>query len=287
MKILLSVMIVCLLFFSMAIEIDAQALELQNEAFQRAMIAFGIAKSLNAVISLIQGTELSLTPAGLGITLSVGEILDPLNDMVERFSWVMLLATISLGIQKFLLILSGKTLLQVLLSLSGIIALAMIWYRKLHHNLFFSYSLKVFALLVLLRFGAIAFVGISQITYTAILQNEYEQSLQVVEETKTNLEEFQQARNIDVQQQQGSFFSELKKRYDKSIESLNISQQIASLAKSTNQAFNNIVVLITIFVLQSIILPLVYIWLVVHGIKYVFRSELKFDTFKNMYNERY
>ncbi len=212
MKVLLSVMIVLLLFFSMGIEIDAQALELQNEAFQRAMIAFGIAKSLNAVISLIQGTELSLTPAGLGITLSVGEILDPLNDMVERFSWVMLLASISLGIQKFLLILSGKTVLQVLLSLSGIIALTMIWYRKLHHNLFFSYSLKVFALLVLLRFSAIVFVALSQVTYTAILQNEYEQSLQVVEDTKSNLESYQQARSVRLKEENGSFFSELKKR---------------------------------------------------------------------------
>ncbi len=112
MKILLSVLLISILVLSLAFNIDENAMKLQNEAFDRAMIAFGLAKGLNAIISLIQGTELSLTPVGIGLNFSIGEVLDPFNDMVERFSWVMLASTVSLGIQNILLILSSKLFLQ-------------------------------------------------------------------------------------------------------------------------------------------------------------------------------
>ena len=71
--------------------------------FERAFVTFALARTLNGVISAVQGTEVALQPAGVGVTLTPGEILDPVNDLVERFSWIMLGATISLGIQNVLL----------------------------------------------------------------------------------------------------------------------------------------------------------------------------------------
>ena len=71
--------------------------------FQRALVTFALARTLNGLISAVQGTEIALQPAGVGITLTPGEILDPLNDLVERFSWIMLGASISLGVQQVLL----------------------------------------------------------------------------------------------------------------------------------------------------------------------------------------
>ena len=38
-------------------------------------------------------------PAGVGVTITAGEILDPLNDLIERFSWLVLMASASLGTQ--------------------------------------------------------------------------------------------------------------------------------------------------------------------------------------------
>lgn len=284
MKIFISFVIVSLLLISVATPIDTQAMQLQNEAFNRAMIAFGVAKGLNAIISLIQGTELSITPVGLGLTLSIGEILDPLNDMVERFSWVMLIATISLGIQKLLLVISAKLFLQIVLFVSGITTLGMTWYKKLHHSMFLTYSFKIFILLLFLRFSAVVFIYFSQFTYSAILQNEYEQSLQVVESTKLELQEYQNKNLQSTQSNDESFLDAIKKRYDSSMESLNVSKQIESLEKKTDKAFNNMVTLITIFVVQSIVLPLIYFLLIILSLKYVFRKELKFDILKSMYN---
>ena len=100
MKIFTTVLIFVALALSFTFALDENAMKLQNEAFDRALVSFGLAKGLNAVISLIQGTQLSFAPVGVGVSFSVGEALDPFNDIVERFSWIMLAATVSLGIQK-------------------------------------------------------------------------------------------------------------------------------------------------------------------------------------------
>ncbi|MEM7279482.1 MAG: hypothetical protein AAF385_15320, partial [Pseudomonadota bacterium] len=74
-----------------------------DKAFKRAFVTFAVARGLNGVISVAQGTEVAVEPGGVGVNFGVGQILDPVNDLVERFYTVMLVATSSLGLQKFLL----------------------------------------------------------------------------------------------------------------------------------------------------------------------------------------
>ena len=170
MKIFLTLILLVILGMSLSLGLDERAMTLQDEALDRAMIAFGLAKGLNGVISLIQGTEISFAPAGLGLNFSVGEILDPFNDMVERFSWVMLLASVSLGIQKLLLVLSSKVFLQVALSLSVLVTLSFVWMKKFENSNLILMSLKLFIFFMFLRFGAIFFIYSSDILYTSFLE---------------------------------------------------------------------------------------------------------------------
>jgi hypothetical protein len=51
---------------------------------------YAVLRGLNAVISMAQGTELAIKPMGVGVTLTPGELLDPLNDMIEQVSSVLL-----------------------------------------------------------------------------------------------------------------------------------------------------------------------------------------------------
>jgi len=90
-------------------------------AFKRALLGFAVARGLNGVISVAQGTEFSLTPAGLGVNLTPGEILDPINDLVERFSWIMLLSSSALGVQQVLLSMSAWQGLTLLLAVCGVL----------------------------------------------------------------------------------------------------------------------------------------------------------------------
>ena len=184
MKIFISILLLLILILSLSLGIDEAAMKLQDEAFERAMLAFGLAKGLNAIISLIQGTELSLTPVGIGLNFSVGEVLDPFNDMVERFSWVMLASTVSLGIQKVLLLLSSKLFLQIAIVISTITSLIFLWLKPLHVRWFFILPFKILLLLLILRFGAITSIYTTQYLYDSTLHVEYVDSAKIITNTQ-------------------------------------------------------------------------------------------------------
>lgn len=82
--------------------LDTPATDQVDVGLKRAIVTFATARALNSAISLAQGTEFTVG-IGAQLTLSIGEILDPLNDMVESLSDVMLLASVAFGIQKVLL----------------------------------------------------------------------------------------------------------------------------------------------------------------------------------------
>ena len=74
----LSVLLIVLAFTRV---LDGIGSERAEEALQRALATYAIARALNGVISVAQGTELAIEPAGIGVVLTPGEILDPVNDL--------------------------------------------------------------------------------------------------------------------------------------------------------------------------------------------------------------
>ncbi|MBT8449478.1 MAG: hypothetical protein KJO69_07305, partial [Gammaproteobacteria bacterium] len=55
-----------------------------EEGIKRALTTYAIARGLNGVISVAQGTEVAIQPVGVGVTFTPGQILDPINDLIER-----------------------------------------------------------------------------------------------------------------------------------------------------------------------------------------------------------
>ena len=94
---------------------DELGVEYVDDAFNRALVSFALARTTNAIISVIQDSEIDIAPAGIGVTIAIGEALDPINDMIERFSWVMLVSLVSLGMQKMLIEISPWISFKLLL----------------------------------------------------------------------------------------------------------------------------------------------------------------------------
>ncbi|OIP57495.1 MAG: hypothetical protein AUK54_00730 [Helicobacteraceae bacterium CG2_30_36_10] len=279
MRIFITLLLLLVLAFGLLVNLEEGALKLHNEAFERAMISFGLAKGLNAIISLIQGTEFSATPIGVGLTFSIGEVLDPFNDMVERFSWVMLASSVSLGIQKLLLILSAKLFLQVALVVSVVASLSMLWIKKLSNYTFFLFSVKVLILLFILRFGAILFVYSSDVFYHSLLQEEYVSSSSAIQETKNRLEDVQNENKKLVESKKKSgFFDGVSLKYDEIIENLNISKQLSALETNIEEASRKIISLITIFVVQTILMPLLFLWFLLFSVRLLFSVKFENET---------
>jgi len=285
MRIFITFFMIVVLLLSLGLSMSESAQELQSEALSRALASFGLAKGLNMVISLIQGTELSFTPIGVGLTFSIGEILDPLNDMVERFSWVMLASTVSLGIQKIILELSGTLFIQVVLGFVVLSSLTLLWVKKWSNEFALQLGLKLFMLLLVLRFSALAFVYTTALVHTTVLQKEYLDSSKLVEKTRVELEEVHTTNKILAEKQKESgFFSGLSSKYDQVIDNLNISSKLESMQGSMDVASNNIIRLITIFIFETIIMPLLFLYLTVLSMKYIFSFKFTQERYKLLYN---
>ncbi|TXL12389.1 hypothetical protein BMR05_15520, partial [Methylococcaceae bacterium HT4] len=66
-----------------------------------ALSSYAVSRSLNGIISVLQSSTLSV--GIVSVSVSVGELLDPVNDIVERFSDLLTISISSIIIQKVLL----------------------------------------------------------------------------------------------------------------------------------------------------------------------------------------
>ena len=95
--------------------LDRYSQDYLDDALVSGGLVYATARGINAAVSVLQGTE--ITPAVA--TFTVGEVLDPVNDLIERFSGMLLLALGSLALQKILLEIFSHTGFSILVSLLG------------------------------------------------------------------------------------------------------------------------------------------------------------------------
>ena len=272
-KLLISFLLIVLVQLSFIKVIDTNSSEQLDKAFTRSLTVFAIARSLNGLVSVLQGTEVYATPAGVGVNFAVGQILDPMNDMLERFSWVMLLSAVSLGIQEIVLNFAQTELIQGLLSLSVLGLIFMIWIPKLWHKSSFNFVFKSFIIFSFVRFLVPLIVLINEGVYTYTLEEQYESAKSSLEITQMQTEEMVHEVRQNQAQQNSSW-----------LDSLNVNQQVqtfkrkmqnlwTSLKTKFNKAIDYMLSLIAIFMVQSILLPLFSLWLFMR----IFQDFMKMD----------
>lgn len=97
-----------------------------DEAIVTGAAVYATVRVLNGSVSVLQDSELNVSPAGVGASIAVGQILDPLNDMAERFSSVVVTALAILAVERVLHEISaevGTTLFGGVLVVLGFLGL--------------------------------------------------------------------------------------------------------------------------------------------------------------------
>tara|TARA_R110002124_G_scaffold657_3_gene3081 strand:- start:10451 stop:11593 length:1143 start_codon:yes stop_codon:yes gene_type:complete len=117
-----------------------------NHSITNAGLIYGTARGINALVSVLQGTEVNV----LVMTFSIGEVLDPVNDLIERFSEFVLWALGSLALQKILLAIVSETMFNVLLSAAAAVAGVSLF---VGNRRLLSATLRVFITIAFLRFS--------------------------------------------------------------------------------------------------------------------------------------
>jgi hypothetical protein len=265
-QILWTVLIVLAIAGALTGHID-QASETQAEnALKNALVTFAVARTLNGVISAAQGTEVALEPGGVGVVLSVGEVLDPINDLIERFSAVMLVASSSLGLQALLLKITSWWGVSAFLVVAAVAFLATIWAPESRAADYAVPALRVLLMMLFVRFAVPVLIVGTTLISDAFLVSEQQAATAVLESTTADIEEINEETRAAPATEQ-SLMERLAEMIDDSLESMNVSERLSRLKNSAARASEHIVSLIAIFVLQTIILPLVFLWLFVQGLK--------------------
>lgn len=258
--------------------VDRLAEQEYEQLFQRALVTFALARTLNGVISAVQGTELALQPAGVGVTLTPGEILDPVNDLVERFSWIMLGATISLGVQQVLLDVGQWWGLRAALALVALAWLVLrlrgggmsgeAWRRAL---------LRVLVVMVFLRFAVPLTMIVNEAAYRLFLEPRYAESTQVIESAGAEIGAAVEATEAgsgeggEAGAEEPGWLEQLGRGLDSTREALDFRERLELIRKRAADWIEHLVQLSVVFILQTGLLPIAFLWIFLQLFKQLVR----------------
>lgn len=121
-----------LLFIFSAVRIpvlDSRAETYFNATIKKAGLAYATTRVINASVSVIKASELQLEPGGVGVSLAVGQVVDPIDDMTERLSDVLVTAIASLGVQRLFYEIA-ISLAPVLLAVLMLFKAIQVWFER-------------------------------------------------------------------------------------------------------------------------------------------------------------
>lgn len=278
---LLAALLLAVVILSFFTSVDRFAEQKYEALFQRAFVTFALARTLNGLISAVQGTELALQPAGVGVTLTPGEILDPVNDLVERFSWIMLGATISLGIQQVLLDVGQWWGVRVLVGLLGAAWLVVRIRRRgasgdggagIERGL-----LRVLVVVLFVRFAVPAAMIANEALYHLFLEARYVESTEVIETAGEQMESIAERATegsavpeAEAEAEVG-FLESLGRSLSGAGEALDFNERLNRIQARAADVIEHLIQLSVVFVLQTGILPIAFLWIFLQLFRQIFQ----------------
>jgi len=217
------------------------------------LVIFATARSLNGIISVIQSIELSVS-LGAGFGIHLGEILDPLNDLIERFSGFVLYGLAGLGLQKLVLVATSSLPMKVLLSVAMVLGYLALWVRPG----FKKFIIRGFLLLLMVRFAFVVEVGLIAGLDRLYFDERTKQAHSALQLTRDTL-------------------SNLREEYVKAVSESGIYKGLLTASGTllgggeedgiADIAASAIVELMVITLVRGLLLPLMFVWLLLLGFR--------------------
>jgi len=299
--------------------IDERASLYLNRTMLKAGVTFAVARGLNGIISVIQESRIGFDLFVSG-DLALFELLDPVNDLIEKFSTVMLISTVSLGIQKLLMEIGRWLGISILLTASLLLFIIgtvlpdrFVDTRKKINS--FSFRILIIAIVIRVCIPIIALVGSGINTIflekkyevaSGFIENAYEQGEKVSsilnyldfgpEERPTSGGEGRNKRELEGDRV--SFFRlfrmrdvreapQTEKNGGYTTVPLSLKNIFGTLVERLKEISSHVIDLIVIFLIQTILIPLVTFWGLVWGVKLLFgrtfRPQQRVDEYVKKY----
>jgi hypothetical protein len=229
--------------------IDAPARAQVNDGLKRALTTFAAARALGAVVSVAQGTQVDATPGGVGVSFAPGQALKPLNELIEQFAAVMLAASVSFGIQLVLLSIGAHHLMSYLVCAVALAWIVWRWRRGSSPRWLQSALIGLLLVRFAVPLAAVANEGL----YRVFMANDYQAALSGIEKSPTAV--------VDATQEAPVAQEGWRDRVERWLPKLpNLKATYDQILKSASDWAERIVKLIALFVLQTIVLPLMFLF---------------------------
>ena len=243
---------------------DRSSEAIAADSLKRALVTFAAARALNGAISAAQGTELALEPAGVGVVLSVGQVLDPINDLVERFSSVMLVAASSIGLQNILLRISSTIGFDIALVVVALWLLLATWSPWLQTSM--PWARRALLVAIFVRFALPVLIVGGDLVFEGFLATEQQAALEALRGVQADIVEISDEAPLP-SSERGTLLERFSGLVDKTLAAVDPRDTLNKLSDRVADASEHIISLIVIFVLQTILLPIAFVWLFVELLK--------------------
>jgi hypothetical protein len=264
---LASLLLIALIALSWTGFLEQQVEAGTGATLKRALATYAVARGLNGVISVAQGTEIAIQPVGIGVTLTAGEILDPLNDLVEQFSSLVLVACASLGTQMLMTELLSEQWVSGVMTGVLVAYLLTLWVPPLYGGR--TILLRACTMAVFVRFVFAVVALFASWLDTALLAERQDQAVAQISLTRDSIEELQSAPTTATEdsllQRFGDFIDEQR-------QALNIDAELTALGDRVEAAIEDLIRLMVLFVVQTIVIPIAGVALAYAGCRWLWRS---------------
>jgi len=240
---------------------DSAGSEYVDAAFNRALVAFALARTTNAIISVVQDSEIDIAPAGIGVTIAIGEALDPINDMIERFSWVMLVSLVSLGIQKLLIDISPWIGIKLFLLPALLLLTAGLWSERGWAGRCRFYGVRLLFLALLVRFCIPLVALANDQVYNLFLDKHYAAAVTGIETGNVALSNMDPLSDERGGQETEGFWQEMRRKVEQASEAVDLQHRISRMKSRLSGMIENLLKMIAVFVLNTVLLPIGFLWL--------------------------
>jgi len=237
---------------------DAAATRQVEAGLKRALATYAAARALNAVISVAQGTEVALEPGGVGVVFAPGQALDPINDLVEQFSALMLLASVSFGVQRALLGIGGHVAVSAALSLAALAWAAWRWRSRAAP----PWLVRLLLVLLVARFAVpLATLG-SDAAFRLFLARDYHSAQSAIGLAADRLGAVEAASGASAPAAGAGdgMADKLRRWWSQTPGPADVGQRLDALKRLAADTADHVVTLLVVFLLQTLLLPLLTLW---------------------------
>ena len=231
--------------------LDAPATAQVDAGLKRALVSFATARALHGVLSVVQGTQFSAQPLGVGVTLTPGQLLAPVNDLVKHFSDLMLVASVAFGVQKAMIAIGSYWLISAALTAVAL-AWGWVYFRQQRVRPWLS---KVLVVLLMARFAIPVVVIGTDAIWQKFLAADYVATQTAIDSASSQAQKLgppvvaatENTSIVDKARQWMSGVTDVKARFE-------------DIKLAAERAVEQIIRLMVIFLLQTLILPVLLLW---------------------------